>query len=320
MSLLTSHLQQELQQLTSPTILMVQPDDNIAGLLCDHLPDYETRVVGNGRDALNLCRSVPPDFILIDTQLPDIAASELFQQLLPIKFINHIPVFFLGQHNAPHEQCMNALESGVDDYISKPFDIIELQFRIKNALPQPAQAVDLVTGLPGWPAVHLALEKQLSRSDWSLILINVEQMDSYHDLYGTIAGQRVRRTLADLLNDVVDDLGGRDDFVGMLVEQTFVIIIASTTPQQMMITLQRRFGSARRQWYSPIELANDRVQLPNGRHAPLMNLSFALVSANSAPFASSLAVIEKAEAIRQKNQPDTVYQDQPSFNAIFATS
>lgn len=318
MSSLTNRLQQELARLKPASILIVEPDPAIAGLLNEHLSHYETTVASNGRDAYTFCQQTPPNLILID--LPDEAALPLFQQLLPIKFARHISIFLLGQSGDTREQRMSALEMGADDYISKPFDIIELQFRIKNALPNPAKSGDLVTGLPGWPATHSDLQRRLKRRDWTFCLFHISHMAAYHDVYGTIAGQRARRTIANLLNDVVDELGELDDFIGTLSENEFVIITSGEQHGRMLTLFQHRFQAASRQWYTPQELAVERVLLPSGSSAPLMAPLTAVVSGHARTFSSTLDIIEAAETQRQAKHPTSPDPISPPLKAIFASS
>lgn len=320
MSAFITRLEQELARLKPATILIVEPDASLGSLLAENLQDYTTQLVGSGALALDICRQTPPDLILIDTNLQDQHPLDLFQSLLPIKFMHRLPIFFLGQQEATREQRMKALEMSVDDYISKPFDIIEFQFRVKNALPGPDQSVELVTGLPGWPAIHFDLERRLSRANWSLLLIHIKELTAYHDLYGTIAGQRIRRRMADILHDVVDDLGDLDDFIGVLSEADFVIITTSQQEQQMIARIRQRFETARSQWYTPQELTTAAVSLPNGRQASLMTPVIAYVAGQTNQFATTIEVIQTA--VRQRPfAPEIINGHQtPPLQAIFATS
>ncbi|MCL4265097.1 MAG: response regulator [Anaerolineae bacterium] len=320
MNSLTARLQQELKRIKPATVLLVEPDPYLGRMLSDYLADYTCQVVENGRDALATCQQTPPHLLLMDTDLPDMAALELFQQLHPLKLSHHIPVFFLAQPDDGRDQRMKALEMGVDDYIAKPFDVVELQFRVKNALPRPAQSVDLVTGQPGWPAIHQDLQARLNQPDWTLLLIHVAHMGAYQDVYGAVAGQRVRRTIADLLNGALDELGELDDLVGVLSTHEFVLITRNQQPCWLLTQLQQQFAAAIRRWYSPAELAAAQIQLSDGRRAPLMMLATAVVPARSASFATPLEVIDAAETLRQRQYPATVEKAVPSLQAIFATS
>lgn len=320
MNSLTTRLQQELKRIRPATVLIVEPDPYLGRMLREYLADYTCQMVGNGRDALASCQQTPPHLLLVDTDLPDMNALALFQQLQPLKLINRIPIFFLGKLDDGREQRMKALEMGVDDYIAKPFDIVELQFRIKNALPRPAQSVDLVTGLPGWPAIHQELLARLNRQDWMLLLIHLAHMGAYQDVYGAVAGQRVRRAIADLLNGVLDEWGELDDLVGVLSAHEFVMITRSSQHGQLLAHFQQQFTAASRRWYSPAELAAAQIQLLDGRRSPLMTPVTAVVSARSAPFATPLDVIDAAETLRQRQSPTTAEKAVPTAQAIFATS
>lgn len=320
MNQLTTRLQQELSRIKPPTVLIVETDPYLGRMLSEYLPEYSCQVVENGRDALAMCQQTPPHLLLIDTDLPDMPALQLFQQLQPLKLVNHIPVFFLGQPDDGRDQRMKALEMGVDDYIAKPFDVVELQFRIKNALPRPAQSVDLVTGLPGWPAIHQNLQSRLSQPDWTLLLIHITHMGAYQNVYGAVAGQRVRRTVADLLNGAVDELGELDDLVGVLSAHEFVIITHSPQHGRMLAQFQQQFAAASHRWYSPAELAAAQVQLPDGSRSPLMTLATAVVPARSASFATSLEIIDAAETLRLRLFPAPMEAAIPPLQAIFAAS
>ncbi|GIK56477.1 MAG: hypothetical protein BroJett015_21400 [Chloroflexota bacterium] len=320
MNSLATRLEQELKRIRPVTVLIVEPDPYLGRMLSEYLADYTCQMVANGRDALTSCQQAPPHLLLIDTDLPDMSALAFFQQLQPLKFINRMPIFFLGQPDDGRDQRMKALEMGVDDYIAKPFDIVELQFRIKNALPRPAQSVDLVTGLPGWPAIHQDLQARLNRQDWTLLLIHLTHMTAYQDVYGAVAGQRVRRAIADLLNGVLDESGELDDLVGVLSAHEYVVITRSPQPHQLLAHFQQQFTAASRRWYSPAELAAAQIQLLDGRRSPLMTPVTAAVSARSGPFATSLEVIEAAETLRLRQHPTTVEKVTPALQAIFATS
>lgn len=322
MSLLLDRLQKELERIKPATILIVEPDKTVADLLCENLNNYHTVACLNGRDALNFCQETPPNLILIDSNLPDMNALDLFQQIIPLKFVNNIPVFFIGQRNESRDKRMQALELGVDDFIHKPFDVVELQFRIKNALPESSNSVDLVTNLPTWPTTHKALQNQLHHNGWQAILIRMLHMDAYLDLYGTIAGQRVRRSLTNLLNDAVDEHGAIEDFIGTIGEGHFIIITHHGKADQIVADFKQKFKAESYQWYASQERASDCLQLPDGRRAPLMSVSTAVVNSQTKSFSNSLDIVATLETICQQNTPQIELSEQRStlIKAIFATS
>src|ERR1700677_2184336 len=93
-------------------------------------------VCGAGFDALQLLQNFKYDFILLDWNLPDLSGPEICQ-----KFRNSggmTPIIFLtGRHGVANIE--EALDSGGDDYLTKPFDVRELLARIRTVKRRPQQ-------------------------------------------------------------------------------------------------------------------------------------------------------------------------------------
>lgn len=322
MSLLLRRLQAELERIKPTTICIIEPDKTIADLLVSHLTDYQTAVFSNGRDAFAYCQQTPPRLILLDSKLPDMDALLFFRQILPVKFMNNMTIFIIGQRYDSRELRMKALEMGVDDFIHKPFDIVELQLRIKNALPDAAKTVDLVTGLPDWPATHHQLQQHLNQDGWQIILLRVSNMNDYLDVYGTPAGQQVRRMLAAMLHDIVDDQGTAADFIGSIGVGDFVIMTQNGQAAQMVADFTTRFNQECRQWYAAPDLAAQRLHLSDGRRASLMVVSTAVVDSQAQSFSSSLDIITTLEGLRQQSTPPPEQAESPvpPWHLIYAAS
>ena len=91
---------------------------------------YEVATAVDGKCALELVESFQPDLILLDVMLPDMSGHEVCKQLNMNKKIPTIMV------TAKHEVIdkVLGLELGADDYVTKPFEIMELLARIKALL------------------------------------------------------------------------------------------------------------------------------------------------------------------------------------------
>lgn len=70
-----------------------------------------------------------PDIIFMDNWLPDISGIEATQKLKANKELQHIPVIYFSANNNVSEL---AREAGADDYLSKPFDIVDLENIVKK--------------------------------------------------------------------------------------------------------------------------------------------------------------------------------------------
>ena len=106
------------------TILIVEDNELNLKLLKDILDfrGYSTVVTGLGADALNLARRHLPDLILLDIQLPDITGTEVARQLKADGQTHAIPIIAVTAFAMSGDREM-ILESGCDDYISKPFNL-----------------------------------------------------------------------------------------------------------------------------------------------------------------------------------------------------
>jgi signal transduction histidine kinase len=123
------------QALPRGSIMIV--DDNPANLklLEDMLRQdgYEVRSFPRGRLALTAAMRNPPDLILLDINMPEMNGYEVCEHLKSTEELSDIPVIFLSALN-DIEDKLGAFRSGAVDFISKPFQIEEVQARVKTQL------------------------------------------------------------------------------------------------------------------------------------------------------------------------------------------
>ena len=110
-------------------ILIVDDDENIAELISLYLMKecFETRIEGNGEDALQAFHEYQPDLILLDIMLPGIDGYEVCSE---IRKSSQVPIIFLSAKGEVFDKVLG-LKMGADDYIMKPFDNDMVISRIK---------------------------------------------------------------------------------------------------------------------------------------------------------------------------------------------
>ncbi len=116
-------------------IFVVEDEDNIRELLCCALKSFSYRVESFG-DAEAMLKAViaeKPDLILLDIMLPGIDGIEALKQLKAKLSNAGIPVIMLTAKSAETEK-VTCLDAGADDYITKPFGILELSARVRAAV------------------------------------------------------------------------------------------------------------------------------------------------------------------------------------------
>ncbi|HEX8465425.1 MAG TPA: HD domain-containing phosphohydrolase [Abditibacterium sp.] len=88
---------------------------------------------GNGREAVEACRAVPPDLILLDLMMPERDGFGVLEDLSDLCAEQFLPVLVLTADSNP-EAKRRALSAGAKDFLIKPFDHVEVMLRVRNLL------------------------------------------------------------------------------------------------------------------------------------------------------------------------------------------
>ena len=116
------------------TILLAEDNQDIHHYLKRELEKhYTVHAFFNGKEAHENVDLVMPDLILSDIMMPQMTGIELCQKIKASETTSHIPVILLTAKGS-HDNKIEGLESGADDYIKKPFRIEEIHVRIKNII------------------------------------------------------------------------------------------------------------------------------------------------------------------------------------------
>ena len=117
----------------STTILIVDDElfgrKALGGLLAGQ--DYQILYATNGLEALDVAKQSIPDLILLDVMMPDIDGFEVCQRLRSDNLLADIPILMVTGLDDPQSR-LQGLEAGADDFITKPFNAIELRARIRT--------------------------------------------------------------------------------------------------------------------------------------------------------------------------------------------
>jgi CheY-like chemotaxis protein len=115
-------------------ILVVEDNADVCRYIRNALePDYKVIDAVDGQDGIEKALLVIPDLIVSDIMMPRVNGCQLCKTLKQDKSTSHIPIILLTA-KASEENILEGLETGADDYITKPFSIRILCARIKNLL------------------------------------------------------------------------------------------------------------------------------------------------------------------------------------------
>ncbi|MHB2019266.1 MAG: response regulator, partial [Candidatus Xenobia bacterium] len=94
---------------------------------------YKVLTAENGKEALELIHAFKPDLILLDVVMPEIDGYEVCRRIKNERATRLIPVIMITGLQAIEDR-VRALDAGADDFISKPFNVIEVEARVRNLI------------------------------------------------------------------------------------------------------------------------------------------------------------------------------------------
>ncbi len=123
-----------MKKLSECTVLAVDDTEENIDILVDALgDDYEISVALDGFSALEVVNEDPPDIILLDIMMPEMSGYEVCDRIKSNPARAGIPIIFLSAMSDIESKTYGFQHGGVD-YITKPFDILEVKARIKTHL------------------------------------------------------------------------------------------------------------------------------------------------------------------------------------------
>ena len=112
-------------------ILVVDDEPGVRGFLRDLLAEegYEVVLASDGEEALGLAELENPEVILLDINMPGIDGIEVCKRLKAREETRYIPIIII---TALDDRGFLAYLEGADDFITKPFNSMELTFRVRS--------------------------------------------------------------------------------------------------------------------------------------------------------------------------------------------
>ena len=116
-------------------LLLVEDDAALAELLVWHFQreEYQVEHTADGEEALLLARESPPDLVLLDWMIEGLSGLEVCRRLRRLPDTANVPIIMLTARGE-EEDRIRGLETGADDYVTKPFSPRELVARVSAVL------------------------------------------------------------------------------------------------------------------------------------------------------------------------------------------
>jgi two-component system phosphate regulon response regulator PhoB len=118
-----------------PLVLVVEDEPPLQKLLAYNLEaaGFEAAQAFDGEEAVTLIEERAPDLVILDWMLPRLSGIELCRRLRRRPETAHLPVIMLTARGEEHDR-LRGLETGADDYVTKPFSPAELIARVRAVL------------------------------------------------------------------------------------------------------------------------------------------------------------------------------------------
>ena len=179
-------------------VLVIEDDDAVRAAVRRALllAGYEVLQAADGQDGLLRAQTDVPDAIVLDLGLPDIDGVQVCRRLRAAG--NRTPILMLTARAAVEER-VDGLEAGADDYLVKPYDVRELQARLKAIMRRHVEGADgrrlRFAELELDPDAHAARvserEIELTRTEYQLLellMLNPRRVLSSELIYDRVWG------------------------------------------------------------------------------------------------------------------------------------
>ncbi|MGI9304704.1 MAG: response regulator transcription factor [Gammaproteobacteria bacterium] len=137
-------------------VLIIEDESDLAALLALHLSDAgcQSEVCANGAEGLQRCSRGSWNLIVLDLCLPGMDGMEICRRIRARN--DHTPLLILSSRCTEQDRVAG-LESGADDYVTKPFSVLEFVARVKALLRRPPAMMPQSAG----PARRLRVKDML---------------------------------------------------------------------------------------------------------------------------------------------------------------
>jgi len=255
-------------------------------------------------DTLEYLKKESADLIIIDAAFQDNKGLAICKDIKNDFLIAYTPTIILIDKKQLRRDLLS-IEEGVDDYLIKPPDPIDLEIRIALALRSAAHHfnANALTKLPGNKLIKKELMERISkREPFSFQYIDIDNFKAYNDKYGYMRGDDVLIETSKMISKNVKSEQNSGDFVGHIGGDDFVAITQPQNAEKIAKTIIQDFDSGIGAFYSQADRSNGYLisqdRAGKSRHIPLMSLSIAIVNNIASTFLNLLEISDIATEIK----------------------
>lgn len=266
-------------------ILLAEKDKSVSEILTMLLKSfkYDVVVCEGAQDTLTAVKSENPDLILIDRNLSERDGLDISRKIKEDFLTAYIPIIVLFDRRQLRRDLLT-IEQGVDDYIIKPPDPIDLQIRIELAVRRATHQffANALTKLPGNRTIEVMTKRAMeSGKKFSFGYVDIDRFKYFNDRYGHVKGDKVLIQTSQIISRSVKSFGNPTDFVGHVGGDDFVFITTPAKDTSISEHIIKEFDRLILLHYSKDDRLKGFIQTRNRQGKlstmQLMSISIALV-------------------------------------------
>ncbi|MFY1829358.1 response regulator [Myxococcus fulvus] len=266
-------------------VLVVDDDAKIAAICREVLENigFDVVVAGSLEEGRRSLRERRPDVILLDVTLPDGDGFLFIEEIKAERASGHISVIFISAR-AETSSKVRALKLGGDDYLTKPFDALELGARVESVLRRKEQELSAspTTQLPGSTAIEREVQRRLiARRPFAFCYLDLDNLKAYNDYYGFAKADGVVRQTGDLMREIFAQEGVAGDFLGHVAGDDFVFIASPESVDRVCQTAIETFDRIIPLYYDRQDRERGHIEAEDRfgerRRFPIMSVSIVAV-------------------------------------------
>lgn len=239
--------------------------------------DIEVFNVNSIAEAVQILPDIEPDMVILsDTAESDteVAIKEIRKNYKTIR-----PVIVVMSKSSHLDDKIKVLNSGADDFISEPITQNEFTARIQAHLRRHFETeTDETTGLLNQRIAFKYLKRTIhSQKTWAAMLIGINNFDSYREIYGELASDKMKQTFGAIAKSALGD-----DFIGITADGEFLAITTPLKAETIAQGLVNGFNAAAKKFYSESDADKGYITLfgddTPGRKINLVSISIGIIS------------------------------------------
>jgi PleD family two-component response regulator len=281
-------MDQSVNNLSAPRslgeILVVDDDAVVLSILEKALTKigYLVTTSTSASAALKRLERSVPEAILTDMLMPGMDGKTFCRRIRKDPRISGVPIIMISTGDKLKDR-LKGFEAGADDYISKPFHVLEVKARLDRLVVRNLRALSSnpLSGLPGNPSIELEANRRLAlHIPFAFAYIDVDDFKAFNDVYGYQSGDRVIKDIARLLVTASNE-ASTDAFVGHVGGDDFVVISAAEQMRDILKTILKTFDQTALTYYTSKDIERGGLVTFNRQHHkqffPLIKLSCAVI-------------------------------------------